>query len=40
MASKENARSVKQTITCIGKLIDHITPTEGVNYFREAGYLT
>ena len=37
---KENARTVEQTITCIGKLIDQITPTECVNYFREAGYST
>jgi len=37
---KENARTVEQTTTCIGKLIDQITPTECVNYFREAGYST
>jgi transposase len=37
---KENARIVEQTTNCIGKLIDQITPTECMNYFREAGYST
>lgn len=37
---KENARTVEQTVTCIGKLIDQITLTECANCFREAGYST
>ena len=37
---KENARTVEQTTACIGRLINQITPTECINYFREAGYST
>ena len=37
---KENARTVEQTTHCIGKLIDQITPSERINYFRKAGYST
>jgi len=37
---KENACTVEQTTACVGRLIDQITPTECVNYFREAGYST
>ena len=37
---KENARTVEQTTHCIGKLINQITPSECINYFRKAGYST
>jgi len=37
---KENARTQEQTTSCIGKLIDRITPCECANYFRNAGYST
>ena len=37
---KENARTLDDTSTCIGKLLDQVTPTECANYFSEAGYST
>ncbi|MCA7121351.1 MAG: hypothetical protein LGL72_18620 [Acidibrevibacterium sp.] len=37
---RENARTVAQTTHCIGKLIDQITRSECINYFRKAGYST
>jgi len=37
---KENARTQTQTISCIGRLLDRVTPVASVNYFREAGYST
>jgi hypothetical protein len=29
-----------QTTSCIGKLLDQVTPINSANYFREAGYST
>ncbi len=37
---KENARTIAQTTTCIGALLDQITTQECANYFRDAGYST
>ena len=37
---KENARTVEQTSTCIGKLLDQVTAEECANYFSDAGYST
>ena len=37
---KENARTQDETSTCIGKLLDQVTPTECANYFSHAGYST
>jgi transposase len=37
---KENARTVEQTIACIGRLLDCIKPEHCTNYFRETGYST
>jgi transposase len=37
---KENARTLAQTSTCIGRLLDQVTATASANYFREAGYST
>jgi transposase len=35
---KENARTVEQVQTCIGKLLKRLTPQECRNYFSDAGY--
>jgi len=37
---KENARTLAHTSTCIGKLLNHVTPTACASYFKEAGYST
>ncbi len=37
---KENARTIEETIACIGKLLDRVTKEHCANYFREAGYST
>ena len=37
---KENARTLDTTTSCIGKLLDRVTPTARANYFRQAGYST
>lgn len=37
---KENARTLEETTTCIGKLLDQVTATASANYFRQAGYST
>jgi transposase len=37
---KENARTIEQTTTCIGKLLDQVTAKASASYFREAGYAT
>jgi len=37
---KENARTQIQTTSCIGRLLDQVTPIASANYFREAGYST
>lgn len=37
---KENARTVEQIITGIGKLLDRVTPEHCANYFSKAGYST
>jgi len=37
---KENARTLDQTSTCIGQLLDRITPKQCASYFKEAGYST
>ena len=37
---KENARTQTQTIRCIGRLLDRVTPIASAAYFREAGYST
>jgi transposase len=37
---KENARAVEPTITCIGKLLEKVTPQASANYFKQAGYST
>ena len=37
---KENARTQTQTIRCIGRLLDRVTPIVSAAYFREAGYST
>jgi transposase len=34
---KENARTLDETSTCIGKLLDQVMPKECANYFSEAG---
>jgi hypothetical protein len=36
----ENARTIEQTTTCIGKLLDQVTAKASASYFREAGYAT
>jgi transposase len=35
---KENARTFAHTTTCIGKLLDQVTPKACANYFKTAGY--
>ncbi len=37
---KENARTVDQTINCIGTLLEKVTPKASANYFMETGYST
>ncbi len=37
---KENARTLAHTTTCIGKLLDQLTPAECARYFQAAGYST
>ncbi len=37
---KENARTIEQTTTCIGELLDQVTAKASASYFREAGYAT
>jgi transposase len=37
---KENARTLDETSSCIGKLLDRVTPKECANFFSEAGYST
>ena len=37
---RENARTVEQITHCIRKLIDQITPSECINYFKKADYST